>query len=335
MRLPWRDGHPPFPDYKDMCRAQMHKAFEKLQKTGMVEQYSKLFQAWKAEGFIEEVSCSNQPSHFLPHRPVIKESKTTPIRPVFNASYKTGKNPSLNECLHKGPNVIQRIPEKLHRFREKRKPFTSDIRKAFQMIGVHQSDRDMLKFLWKSKDGREITFRHARVIFGANCSPFILGAVLEHFLTGVEGEKRIVAEKLLESLYVDNCVSSLDSESEYENFKSTSIQLLKQIQMDLREWCTTGEDIEEDEKVVSVLGMKWDREADELFLKLSDIKQPEMVSKKEVLSYVQKIFDVLGFVSPAILPMKILLQRAWINKEPGAFTSSVTPGRWLMEQLSF
>ncbi|KAG1679331.1 hypothetical protein GQR58_012968 [Nymphon striatum] len=56
--------------------------------------------------FIEKVDNENvHEGHYLPHRAVHKESLTTPIRIVFDCSYKTQDNPSLNDCLQKEPRL--------------------------------------------------------------------------------------------------------------------------------------------------------------------------------------------------------------------------------------
>ncbi|GFV75624.1 uncharacterized protein TNCV_2240731 [Trichonephila clavipes] len=66
---------------------------------------------WLAEGVIEEITGKELPvrTHYLPHRPVIKETSATSsmkIRPVFEASAKINNHPSLNDCLETGNNLI-------------------------------------------------------------------------------------------------------------------------------------------------------------------------------------------------------------------------------------
>ncbi|GFU96681.1 integrase catalytic domain-containing protein [Trichonephila clavipes] len=85
--------------------------------------------------------------HYLPHRPVIKENRTSKIRPVFDASARTKGSPSLNDCLEKGPNFIEVIPTILNRFRKYKIGVISDIEKAFLQIGVREQDRDFLRFM--------------------------------------------------------------------------------------------------------------------------------------------------------------------------------------------
>lgn len=256
--------------------------------------------------------------HFLPHRAVVKlESVTTPMRPVFDASCRMGRAPSLNDCLFKGENFILLIPEVLLRFREKSVGFTADIRKAFQMIIVEVPDRNFLRFLWwKDESMNEIAeYRHARVPFGVTCSPFILGAVLEHHLMILPEELKIMGGKLLSSFYVDNCVGSEDTVEGYYEFRRTATEVLKEACMELRMWTSNVDEITESStRVDSVLGLKWDKVEDTLFVDTVKIKPPEKVTKRTVLSTLQQVFDPIGFTSPFVIPIKILLQRTWMKK---------------------
>ena len=52
---------------------------------------------------------------------MLKESSsTTPIRPVFDGSVKLAKQPSLNQCLHCGLNLVEFILDILLRFIERK-----------------------------------------------------------------------------------------------------------------------------------------------------------------------------------------------------------------------
>jgi hypothetical protein len=91
--------------------------------------YNAIFQQGMEEGIIEEVPEDerDKPSHYLPRRPVFKpDSLTTPVRPVFDASCKKGRAPSLNESLEKGPNLLELIPSILLQFKAKKVGVTLD-----------------------------------------------------------------------------------------------------------------------------------------------------------------------------------------------------------------
>ncbi|GFX77428.1 uncharacterized protein TNCV_2956261 [Trichonephila clavipes] len=79
---------------------------------------------WESMNIIESVAGIelNNKCHYLPHRPVIElNSQTTKVRSVFDASQR-GKL-SLNESLHKGINLLERIPDTRDRFNTHEKTF--------------------------------------------------------------------------------------------------------------------------------------------------------------------------------------------------------------------
>ncbi|XP_035231892.1 uncharacterized protein LOC118203719 [Stegodyphus dumicola] len=158
----------------------------RLKKLSKFEDYDLVFKEWQKENVKQEVSkkkLAEVGGHYLCHHPVIKpESVTTSIRPVFDASCKVGIAPSLNDCLFKGPNLIEEIPAILLRFREKAIAVVSDIRRAFLQIEVKEEDRRFLRFLWWEKENKIKVYQHNRVLFGATCSPFLLSAVIRYHL---------------------------------------------------------------------------------------------------------------------------------------------------------
>ncbi|UYV65562.1 hypothetical protein LAZ67_3004702 [Cordylochernes scorpioides] len=317
--LPWIEGHPPLPTNEIAAHKRLVSTTRKLKTSSKYGEYDYLFREWKREGLIENVNKARPTEivHYLPHRPVYKESASTPVRPVFDASCKVDRHPSLNDCLWTGSNCVKKIMELLMRFREKRIGFTADIRRAFQTIEVREEDRDAMRFLWwqnQCKNQVQV-YRHTRVMFGATCSPFILGTVLEYHLTHVNIEDSRIAEKLLNSFYIDNSVGSEDSLESYLAFKEKSIQLLRDAKMDLRMWQSNAEEFQHDtEAITMILGVRWDRRRDLLSIDTGKIDLPSEVTKRTILSTVQRIFDPFGILGPALMPMKSLLQRTWIQK---------------------
>ena len=88
-------------------------------------------------------------------------------------------------------------------------------------------DRDFMRILWIAESGNIIYFRDCRVVFGVCCSPFILAAILnlhlKNILQQLNGElnndfceENIL--KLSKSFYVDNCVTSVNSNNKLISF---------------------------------------------------------------------------------------------------------------------
>jgi len=347
VSLPWTDGSQLIPSNCYIAQKRLEYTTSKLHATGMYQSYDALFKSWHEEGIIEEISKAglDQRVHYLPHRAVIKlESLTTPIRPVFDASCKSGRNPSLNDCLEKGPNLLELIPSILLRFREKKIGIIGDIRKAFQTINVKESDRDFLRFLWWEDYNKKKyrIYRHRRVVFSVNCSTFLLGALLEFHLGKLNEEEKHIADKLLKSLYVDNVVSSEDSLEDCVLFKEYATSLLAEAKMELRSW--EGGFVEKSKvdslisrecgldfgrpmtlgqtkPITSVLGYKWDKITDVLFVELTLEDLPRKITKRIILSYIQRIYDPIGFTSPVTLQPKALMQKLW--KEKGGWEDEI------------
>ncbi|UYV61002.1 hypothetical protein LAZ67_1003055 [Cordylochernes scorpioides] len=328
--LPWLGNQEGIPSNRHIAERRLFNTTRKLRAKGIFSEYDRVFQEWLAEGVIEKVSPEdlNRNCHYLPHHPVVKaNSNTTKIRPVFDASCKDKGNLSLNDCLASGPNVIEQIPAILLKFREKAIGVIADIRKAFLQIEVKEEDRDYLRFLWWKNNHQIQVFRHKRVVFGVTCSPYLLGAVILHHLKGVSSEFGALPQKLMECLYIDNCVTSVDTEAELVDLVEKSTEIFARAKMDLRMWqfgpihrvkevysrLPPSVDIERSEEA-SVLGMKWNLLEDTLNVTPKFGVIINSLSKRDLLSHTQQIFDPIGFLAPVLLPAKLLIQQAWTVK---------------------
>ncbi|UYV72420.1 hypothetical protein LAZ67_9003051 [Cordylochernes scorpioides] len=328
--LPWLGNQEGIPSNRHIAERRLFNTTRKLRAKCIFSEYDRVFQEWLAEGVIEKVSPEdlNRNCHYLPHQPVVKaNSNTTKIRPVFDASCKDKGNLSLNDCLASGPNVIEQIPAILLKFREKAIGVIADIRKAFLQIEVKEEDRDYLRFLWWKNNHQIEVFRHKRVVFGVTCSPYLLGAVILHHLKGVSSEFGALPQKLMECLYMDNCVTSVDTEAELVDLVEKSTEIFAKAKMDLRMWqfgpihrvkevysrLPPSVDIERSEEA-SVLGMKWNLLEDTLNVTPKFGVIINSLSKRDLLSHTQQIFDPIGFLVPVLLPAKLLIQQAWTVK---------------------
>ncbi|GFS50859.1 transposable element Tcb1 transposase [Trichonephila clavipes] len=79
-------------------------------------------------------------------------------------------------------------------------------------------------------------YRHRRVVFGVTSSPFLLGATLNHHLDNAHGNFDNVAKILRKSFYVDNCVTSFETEEQLQKFIVESKILLSSAHFNLRGW---------------------------------------------------------------------------------------------------
>lgn len=314
--LLWKDGPELESNYEQTYR-RLLSTTKKLESMGKLTEYDEVFQEWQREGIIE-MAQNNETNegHYLPHHAVIKlESTTTKIRPVFDASCKDRNKNSLNACIEKGTNLIEVIPKLLTLFRAGTYGVTSDIRKAFLQIAVTEPDRKYLKLLWwKDLKGMKelVTYQHARVPFGVACSPFLLAATVNYHLEKHADTYPETARKLKESFYVDNSVTSFDTEKEVTRFREEATNLMIKGKFELREWTTNANP--ENRETVSVLGIQWNIIKDDLCCTANIKTVPKEITKRDLLSITQQIFDPIGFLSPTTLVPRLIIQKAWILK---------------------
>ncbi len=88
--------------------------------------------------------------HYLPHQPVVRDDKaTTKLRMVYDgSSHSPGEELSINNCLDKGLNLVLLVSGILIRFRLHHVALIWDVIQAFLMVGVNESDRDAMRFIW-------------------------------------------------------------------------------------------------------------------------------------------------------------------------------------------
>ena len=120
---------------------------------------------------------TNGVCHYIPHHAVLKDSTTTPLRIVYDCSFKQGEQPSLNDCLQAGPPFLNDLTGILLRFRLHKYAITTDIETAFLHVNLDQADRDATRFYCLSKtddpESEFIVYRFKSVMFGATSPPFI------------------------------------------------------------------------------------------------------------------------------------------------------------------
>ncbi|KIH67995.1 hypothetical protein ANCDUO_01674 [Ancylostoma duodenale] len=178
-------------------------------------------------GIIEEVPKAElqSPCHYPSHHGVIKnDNNEVKIRCVFDGSAKKKGNMSINEMLHRGPVLLPDLTGILIRCRFPQILISSDIEKAFLMVGLHADSRNYTRFLWLKDPTKPpfndniITYRFTRVPFGLICSPFLLSGTIHHHLTTLPAP----LSQDLRITYVDNVFHGVENTNEGKHFYTNS-----------------------------------------------------------------------------------------------------------------
>ena len=119
-------------------KANAMKRFLRLEQTlhrdeSLLKKYAAFILEFLDLGHLEKLECLELdvfPNYYLPHHCVLKkDSSTTKLRVVFDASSKTTTGVSLNECLFVGPKVQEDLFDILLRFRFFKLAMSADIAK--------------------------------------------------------------------------------------------------------------------------------------------------------------------------------------------------------------
>ena len=132
-----------------------------------------------------------------------------------------------------------------------------------------------------------------------------------------------MAKKILENLYVDNVTMGSESVNEAYQIFVESRNIFRKASMNLHEWVSNSQEfldcLPDDQKVmgcvVGLFGMLWNRIED--YIQIADVNIPSSnvtITKREVLSFVAKIYDPLGLITPVSFHGRVFLQSLWKHK---------------------
>lgn len=266
---------------------------------------------------------------FLPHFPVVRPEKaTTKVRIVFDASA-TYKGVSLNQSISQGPKLQRELFDVLLRFRKQPVALVCDIAEMYLRIKIAEADQKYFRFLWRDMNQkRPDIYEFSRVVFGANCSPFIAQFVSQEHSRQLVSELPMAPQTVLESTYMDDCMDSvLDDHQGLELYRQLS-ELWKRCGMHTRKWLSNSEavmaqipvedrayevEIEGDHLCgTKTLGVLWLVTSDVFTFRFKPIEQVFVFTKRNVLKKIASLFDPLGFLAPFIVRAKIVLQKMWM-----------------------
>ena len=318
-RLPWKKDPAILPTNLAIAKTMLKSSLERLrlnpEKLGV---YDKIIKTQLSEDFIEQVQEDeiSEKCHYLVHHSVAKDSPTTPLRIVFNCSFRGKHSVSLNDCLYKGPNLLPEMLQVLMRFRLDEYAVISDIKKAFLQVGLHEEDRNYTRFLWPedpmNPESKYLEYRYKNVLFGSTASQFLLNAVVQKHLNDVP---QMCSEQLIRNIYVDNIMATHNSTEALKKFSSDSTEVMARANLPLVAWASNDptivdhiDSIKRDErKIIPVLGLLWNTETDTLSISHSPLELTNP-TKRKVLSGLAAQFDPIGFFTPILVHAKFLMR---------------------------
>ncbi|XP_049886962.1 uncharacterized protein LOC126381521 [Pectinophora gossypiella] len=338
VKLPFNTTNPQSPDGNTMNAAlkrleNLERRFER--QPDLRKSYTEVIEEYISLKHMEEVPEDEieKRSVYLPHHAVVRTDKeTTKTRVVFDASCKGTNGISLNDELMIGPVLQEDLRSIIMRWRMHKICFASDIEKMYRMVLINQEDADFQRVLWRQNTSISDEVKHFRLLtvtFGTASAPYLAVKTLIQLAIDEGGNFPIAARMIHEDFYVDDLMSGCDTVLEALEAIKQLQDILKKGKFRLQKWSSNSPEIlrsiEERDRsskanvdikvdgTIKALGLSWDLGYDEFRYNLNLQPHTNNVTKREVLSDLQKLFDPLGWIAPAIVQAKIFVQRLWLE----------------------
>ncbi|XP_068723814.1 uncharacterized protein [Montipora capricornis] len=215
------------------------------------------------------------PVHYIPHHAVLRqESKSTPVRIVFNSS-SVFQGHKLNDYWIKGPDLLNSLFGVLLRFRERGVALLGDISKMYHRILIPVQDQHVHRFLWRNIE--------TVLTFGDKPAPAMAQTVLKKTAKENASGYPEAAEVLQKNTYMDDICDSVNTVTEAK-------QLAKDLDIILK---TGGFNVKD-----HVIGG-------------GQLSSEGKLTKRVLLSQVARIYDPLGLAAAFLIRAKIGLQELW------------------------
>ncbi|XP_031636180.1 uncharacterized protein LOC116349066 [Contarinia nasturtii] len=329
VSIPFKNGLEE-PDLGDSRRIALASLFSLerrfLSNPELKIEYSKFLHEYISSGHMHEVNNMHPNAYYMPHHAVFKESTTTKLRVVFNASQKTSNKKSLNEQMALGPRDQSDLVSVLLRWRRHKIAFTADLEKMYRQILINESQTHLQRILWRELPNDPIKEYELRTVtYGTSNAPYLAIRTLKQLSIDGAIEFPLASEILKKDFYVDDVLSGADSLDEAIIRYSQLINLTSSACLNLRKWSTNSKELfaqipmekrelQVTNGIIKALGISWLTESDELTFNNSVNVDSIVVTKRHLASEISSLFDPLGYFSPAVMVGKILFQQLWAEK---------------------
>lgn len=290
--------------------------------------YVNFMEEYKSLGHMTEIPNDSLETdnlkYYLPHHGILKDSTTTKLRVVFDASCQTSSGLSLNDVLKVGPTIQRDLVSIILKFRKHNVVCIADVEKMYRQCNIASEHRDLQRILWRAEPTETVKhFRLNTITYGTASAPFLACRALHQLAIEHEDLYPIASNVIKNDFYMDDLITGAKDLHEALQLKREISDILQSGGFHLRKWCSNCPELltNQDSKTLSeyhisnnenikALGLVWNPKGDNLTYSVN-IPECKSVTKRSILSTVSKIFDPLGLISPTIVQAKLILQRLW------------------------
>ncbi|UYV80822.1 hypothetical protein LAZ67_19001880 [Cordylochernes scorpioides] len=233
------------------------------------------------------------------------------LRVVFDDATKTTNGFSLNDRLYAGPKLQNDISSVLLRWRLPKIVMVVDIEKMYRQILVRPQDALRQRILWR-QNARETMrpYQLNTVTYGTSSAPFLALRTLIKLAKDV-GHLYPKAAEAIQAMGLQRELIDLLRRRGFvlKKWASNDPALLDQISEEYR----LEQIVFEKTEIVKTLGLGWDPREDSFVYAISDPNKTEEFTKRQMLYFIAKQYDPMGWLVPLLIVGNILIQRLWIT----------------------
>lgn len=346
--LLWKTDNVRLPDNYLTALSRLKSTEQTLRRRNLVDWANDHHKLLVESGFAREATSADLNPAF-PHKRVnyvigfvVINANKTPPKPrwVVDTSC-CHYGVSLNSTLLKGPDNLIPLTQALFHFRERRYATVGDVQKQFHQINIIKEDVQCQRFLWRNCDSSQEPkiYIHTAMLFGPTDSPAKANAVRIQHARNCSKTHPLASRAALNSMYQDDEFNSEDTVEEAVETACQSIDMFSSISWKLLDFRSNSNDVlaqlptghvnenilielSKDDPTLyccKVLGIFWNpvkdilqfKQTAEMELRLKTLNENYHPSKREILSFVMRIFDCLGLIAHFVVRGKVVLQNIW------------------------
>lgn len=325
--LPFKDGNPPnLGSNREIAQRKFHQLENRFQRNpDLKTQYIENIDDYVKNQHL--LVAKTPSSYLLTHHGVHKESTSSPLRVVFNASEQSDTKNSLNKSLLTGPKLQANIENIITNFRTSPIALTCDIKQMYRAIRLSPADCQYQHILWRKEPSDPLLeYELQRLTFGVSSSPFIAQRTLKQLVQDEGPMYPVAAEVLSTSCYIDDIVCGAKSENDAISLYRDLTDMLSSGGFELHRWSSSSSNVLNiipqnhresphplgSDNTIKVLGLEWDPNSDCFRYSIKPVDQTP--TKRNILSQIARIYDVNGYISPVVFTLKHLMQQLWLEK---------------------
>lgn len=194
---------------------------------------------------------------------------------------------------------------------------------------MNEHHRQLQNILWRDDPNKPICCLQLQTVtYGLKSSTFLTTRCLIELADKYQDKFPLAALAMRENTYVDDIIAGADNVEQLVELKKQLIELLKLGNFVLHKWTSNNMDILCDipigqqyfedidfnkDNVIKTLGIKYEILSDSLSFSCPLNTNSQQNTKRKVLSFIGKIYDPLGLISPVVVVAKLVMQEIWAH----------------------